>query len=505
VRTLAAVRIFTSGKYHSLLGNFPSRIASNAENSPISQRGCTSLDSPKPTAEAVQENNQPLFHKLKKKGKPYMGFVVLHMEKAHGSDSGTTAHIERFIIPKNADPTRTHLNRKLIDYPDGVKDRTAAIQHRLENAGLTRKIGNNQVQAIRIIVSGTHEDMERIEKEGRLDEWCADNMSYFAFMFGKENIVAAHLHRDEETPHIHITLVPIVKGERKRRKREEQTKKRYRKKPTDTVRLCADDIMTRLKLKTYQDTYAIAMAKYGLQRGIDGSTARHKSTQQYYRDTQKLVDSLKAEVVDLQERKEAARQELRQAKKEVQTEKLKGAATTAATNIAESVGSFFGSNKVKTLERENKNLHERVSELQEEARQREQQQAKHIQEITDAYELRHRKLSEFTDFVKRYFPYVEKLIPTINFLRERLGFNDDIIRRLCTFKDVPIKGKLHSSEFNQGFETQRAVCSIKEDENGKFDFKIDGVSHISWFRKKMNEFREAIGIPKPRQNRGMQL
>ena len=44
-----------------------------------------------------------------------MGFVVLHMEKAHGSDSGTTAHIERFIIPKNADPTRTHLNRKLVD------------------------------------------------------------------------------------------------------------------------------------------------------------------------------------------------------------------------------------------------------------------------------------------------------------------------------------------------------------------------------------------------------
>ena len=263
--------------------------------------------------------------------------------------------------------------------------------------------------------------------------------------------------------------------------------------------------MTRLKLKSYQDTYAIAMAKYGLQRGIDGSKARHKSTQQYYRDTQKLVDSLKAEVVDLQERKETAQQELRQAKKEVQTEKLKGAATTAATNIAESVGSLFGSNKVKTLERENRNLHERVSELEEEARQRERQHTKRIEEITDAYEQRHRKMSEFTDFVKRYFPYVEKLMPMINFLRERLGFNDDIIRRLCTFKDVPIKGKLHSSEFNRDFETQRAICSIKEDENGKFDFKIDGVSHVSWFRKKMNEFREAIGIPKPRQNRGIEL
>ena len=290
-----------------------------------------------------------------------MGFVVLHMEKAHGSDSGTTAHIERFIIPKNADPTRTHLNRKLVAYPDGIKDRSAAIQRRLEEAGLTRKIGNNQVRAIRINVSGTHEDMERIEREGRLDEWCADNMKYFADTFGKENIVAAHLHRDEETPHIHVTLVPIVKGERKRRKREEQTKKRYRKKPTDTVRLCADDIMTRLKLKSYQDTYAVAMAKYGLQRGIDGSKARHKSTQQYYNETKKLADSLKAEVVDLQQQKETAQEELRRAKKEIQTEKLKGAATTAAANIAESVGSLFGSNKVKTLERENAALHREVA------------------------------------------------------------------------------------------------------------------------------------------------
>ena len=40
--------------------------------------------------------------------------------------------------------------------------------------------------------------MKRIEEEGRLDEWCADNLKYFADTFGKENIVAAHLHRDEE-------------------------------------------------------------------------------------------------------------------------------------------------------------------------------------------------------------------------------------------------------------------------------------------------------------------
>ena len=422
------------------------------------------------------------------------------MEKAHGSDSGTTAHIERFIIPKNADPTRTHLNRKLITYPDGIKDRSAAIQRRLEEAGLTRKIGNNQVRAIRINVSGTHEDMERIEKEGRLDEWCTDNIRYFADLFGKENIVAAHLHRDEETPHIHVTLVPIVKGERKRRKREKQVKKRYRKKPADTVRLCADDIMTRLKLKSYQDSYAVAMAKYGLQRGIEGSKARHKSTTQYYRDTQRLADSLKAEVVDLQQQKETAQEELKQAKKEVQTEKLKGAATTAATNIAESVGSLFGGGKMKALERRNEDLQDRILELEEEARQRENQQAKQIQDIKNAYEQQNSKLFEFVDFVKRYFPYVEKLMPTIKFLRDTLNFGDAVIRKLCTFKDVSIKGELYSREFNQHFRADKTICSLKEDKEGNFNLNIDGVSHVSWFRRKKDEFMQSLGVPTNRQN-----
>ena len=422
------------------------------------------------------------------------------MEKAHGSDSGTTAHIERFIIPKNADPTRTHLNRKLITYPDGIKDRSAAIQRRLEEAGLTRKIGNNQVRAIRINVSGTHEDMERIEKEGRLDEWCTDNIRYFADLFGKENIVAAHLHRDEETPHIHVTLVPIVKGERKRRKREKQVKKRYRKKPADTVRLCADDIMTRLKLKSYQDSYAVAMAKYGLQRGIEGSKARHKSTTQYYRDTQRLADSLKAEVVDLQQQKETAQEELKQAKKEVQTEKLKGAATTAATNIAESVGSLFGGGKMKALERRNEDLQDRILTLEEEARQRENQQAKQIQDIKNAYEQQNSKLFEFVDFVKRYFPYVEKLMPTIKFLRDTLNFGDAVIRKLCTFKDVSIKGELYSREFNQHFRADKTICSLKEDKEGNFNLNIDGVSHVSWFRRKKDEFMQSLGVPTNRQN-----
>ena len=450
-----------------------------------------------------------------------MGFVVLHMEKAHGSDSGTTAHIERFIIPKNADPTRTHLNRKLVAYPDGIKDRSAAIQKRLEEARLTRKIGNNQVRAIRINVSGTHEDMKRIEEEGRLDKWCADNLKYFADTFGKENIVAAHLHRDEETPHIHVTLVPIVKGERKRRKREEQTKKRYRKKPTDTVRLCADDIMTRLRLKSYQDTYAVAMAKYGLQRGIDGSKARHKSTQQYYRDIQKLADSLKAEVVDLQRQKETAQEELKRAKKEIQTEKLKGAATTAATNIAESVGSLFGSNKVKTLEKENTALHREIADHEEtiEALQDRIQamQADHSREIREMQQKHimalQTKDTEYKKEASRLIRLVEKLCAWFPLAKEVLkieklcriiGFNERQTATLVCGKPLEYAGELYSEEHGRKFTTEKAGFQVLKDptDGTKLVLAINRKPIAEWFKEQFEKLRQNIRRPIQPQRKG---
>ena len=435
-----------------------------------------------------------------------MGYFSLDIKKAKGtSDTTQSDHIERKIIPKNADPTRTHLNRVLVEYPDGVHGRDEAITHRLNTAGIRRKITHDQVRVVRVVLSGTHEDMMNIQEKGKLDEWCNDSIQWLQATFGKDNVVAAHLHMDEKTPHIHAAVVPIVTGERRKAKKEQADGKRKYRKKTNSVRLCADDLFNRQTLVAYHDNYARVMAKYGLQRGVRGSEARHTTTMQYYRDLKKKNEVLETETRLLQEKKAEAQEELKQVKAEIRTDKLKSAAADTATALASSVGSLFGSGKMKSLERRNEDLQDRILELEDEARQRERQQAKQIQEIRNAYEQQHRKLSEFADFVRRYFPYVEKLMPVISFLRERLGFNDGIIRRLCEFKEVGIKGELYSSEFNRSFDTRHSVCSIKQDENGKFDFKIDGVSHVSWFRKKMNEFREAIGIPKPRQNRSMKL
>lgn len=196
-----------------------------------------------------------------------MGYISIQINKAKGSaDTGASDHIERKSIPKNADSTRTHLNRELVEFPDGVSDRTEAISHRIRTAGIKRKITPDQVQAIRIVLSGTHEDMTRIQDGGRLDEWCDDNLQWLHCTFGKENTVSAVLHMDEHTPHIHATVVPIVTGKRRK---------------ANTVRLCADDVLTRDKLVAYHDSYAKAMEKYGLQRGVRGSEARHTTTAQY--------------------------------------------------------------------------------------------------------------------------------------------------------------------------------------------------------------------------------
>ena len=84
---------------------------------------------------------------------------------------------------------------------------------------------------------------------------------------------------DEKTPHLHATVVPIVTGERKRKSREGEKKYRTQAGP----RLSADDVMGRSRLSTYQNTYAEAMREFGLQRGVVGSTAKHQSNGEYYR------------------------------------------------------------------------------------------------------------------------------------------------------------------------------------------------------------------------------
>ena len=202
------------------------------------------------------------------------GLRSITIDKARGNDSAMTAHIERTFVPNNVDATRTHLNRELVQFPANVTNRTEAIEHCIATANIYRKVADNQVKALRFIL---HEDMLRLESEGRLGEWCDSTMQWLYSTFGKENVVAATLHADEEAPHIHATIVPIVEGERRKAKTEAENGKRKYKTKKDKIRLCADDVLTPKKLEEYQTTYAERMKSFGLERGMYGSEAKHRS------------------------------------------------------------------------------------------------------------------------------------------------------------------------------------------------------------------------------------
>ena len=234
-------------------------------------------------------------------------YAVCHLQRGSGNDSGMSCHIERkdakgkIYVPDNANADRTHLNRELVRFPEGVSNRTEAIQHRIDTAGLRRKVGKNQTKAIRVILTGTHEQMMKIANDGRLNSWIDANLKWLRDTFGNENLVSCVLHMDEKTPHLHATVVPIVTGERVRRKREGEKKYETKSGP----RLSADDVMRRTKLHEYQNSYAKTMKSFGMQRGIVGSTAKHQVNSDYYRQQviqyEEDIAKLQADVEKAQE------------------------------------------------------------------------------------------------------------------------------------------------------------------------------------------------------------
>ena len=275
---------------------------------------------------------------------------------------------------------------------------------------------------------------------------------------------------------------------------------RYRKKSADTPRLCADDIMTRGKLKSYQDGYAKAMSHHGLQRGIDGSEARHISTQQYHRDLKKQGCELQSDIDRLQADKAVADEALRQTKREVQVERLKGSAVTAATQFTDSIGSLFGGGKVKALEKENEALKKQIESLESQAEQREQ----HIRQMEEAHRAERSRLVEYIEKEKRYFPQVEKLLPLVDFCRKTMYFSEELCRKLCRLKPIKVSGALYSDEFGRKFPAENTSVAFGQEKetDEHFTLLLDGVDFVRWFRQRMDRLREDMGIPR-KQSRGM--
>ena len=408
-----------------------------------------------------------------------MGYAVLHIDKARGNDSAMTTHIERTFVPNNVNATRTHLNRELVQFPTDVTNRTEAIEHRIATANIYRKVADNQVKALRFILSGSHEDMLRLESEGRLGEWCNSTMQWLYSTFGKENVVAATLHADEETPHIHATVVPIVQGERRKAKTEAENGKRKYKTKKDKVRLCADDVLTPKKLEEYQTTYAEQMKPFGLERGIYGSEAKHRSNMEYYKEILKETEQKQTEEAELIEK-------IRELEKQAGKLRVKG-----------TLYSLFGNTELDKAER-------RIGELEREMEQHkflsEKEKAEIRKEVVllqDTVRGRDRTIAELKEtmqvyeeernWIKRFFNGFYQLL-NIRLMLRKMNFSDDRIAEMYR-TEAPQQGtaKAYSGLYKREFTEEDSEIRIAKDEKKRPLLTINGLPITDWCELKWKQ------------------
>lgn len=83
-----------------------------------------------------------------------------------------------------------------------------AIERRMGELNTKRKIRDNQVRAMGFIVS-SNDALD--EKDAR--EFLDRSVQWFGARYGYENLLAAQIHFDEGTPHAHIWIAPVIRGE----------------------------------------------------------------------------------------------------------------------------------------------------------------------------------------------------------------------------------------------------------------------------------------------------
>ena len=300
-------------------------------------------------------------------------------------------------------------------------------------------------------------------------------------------------------------------------------KKNYRKKPSGAARLSANDIMTRHKLKAYQDSYALAMAKYGLKRGIVGSEARHTTTAQYYRDLLNQTEDIQENIGLLLAEKERAESELAKIKSEARTEQLKNKATDAMTAIASGVGSLFGSGKLKELEQANGKLQGEIDKrdnqirlLNEHMRMQEERHSteKHCQQEIHRQELnmKMKKIEELNEIIGKafkWFPVMREMLQMEKFCKSA-GFTQEMIDvLLAKRKPIVCSGKLYSTQHRQSFKIKDAVCKIEDDltEEHKLVLTINRQPIVQWFKEQWEKLQQNLrnSVQREQKNRGFKL
>ena len=153
------------------------------------------------------------------------------------------------------DVTRTggnyHIVKRQRSYTQFINDKVEALD-------LLTKVRKDAVLMCSFVVGSDRKFFGELSaSEQRL--FFAECTHFFAKRYGEGNIISAVVHTDETTPHLHLNLIPIAGG-----------------------RLCAKKLFDRKALTALQtDLHREVGAKWNLQRGKEGSQAKHLDTAEF--------------------------------------------------------------------------------------------------------------------------------------------------------------------------------------------------------------------------------
>jgi hypothetical protein len=149
---------------------------------------------------------------------------------------------------------------------------------RIEKAELKRKPQKNAAAGIEFVVTASPGSLTKASDWQRYFE---DTKKWLSSRYGVENVIQATTHFDEKTPHMHILMVPIIAD-------RENGGNRYSS---------SDFLGGREGLRSLQTDLADEIGKkYGLERGSEGSLARHTDQHTYPSQARKERLALEAVV-----------------------------------------------------------------------------------------------------------------------------------------------------------------------------------------------------------------
>ena len=219
---------------------------------------------------------------------------------------------------------------------------------------------------------------------------------------------------------------------------------------------------------------------------------------------------------------ELAEQELKQVKSEIRTDKLKSAATDAATARASGVGSLFGSGKLKDLEQTNENLRHEIAkrdkgidELKAKMQQMQEQHGKQIRNLQGIHnqelETKDKEISRLNTILEKafnWFPLLKEML-RIERLCYAIGFTKDMINSILTKKEaIRCNGRIYSEEHRRKFDIKNDIFKVEKNptDDSKLILTINRQPIGEWFREQWKKLQEGLRkTEEPRKNRGFRL